>query len=100
MLPFTIQTPHEVSRAIGLRVRARRLERGLTQSAVARRSGVSLSSVKRFEQTGAASLLSLLRIAMVLDALADFEGLFPAPVVGSLDEAVAARKPRQRGGIK
>lgn len=83
-----------------MRARARRLERGFTQAAVAERSGVSLSSVKRFERTGGVSLISLLRIAMVLDALSDFEGLFPTPAASSLDEAIASPRPRQRGHIR
>lgn len=48
----------------------------LSQADLADRSGVSLGSIKRFEQTGKISFEALLTLAHVLDRLTDFEGLF------------------------
>jgi len=56
--------------------RQKRKEQGYSQKELARRSGVSLGSLQRFEQTGEISLRSLLNIAMVLDCLEDFTHLF------------------------
>ena len=50
-------------------IRALRLERGLTQRGLSERSGVPLSSLRKFEQTGAISLESFLKLAMSLDCL-------------------------------
>lgn len=49
--------------------RARRLNMGLTQAGLAQRSGVSLPSLRKFEQKGAISLESLLKLLMVLNGL-------------------------------
>ena len=46
-----------------------RLEKGLTQEGLSERSGVSLSSLRKFEQKGMLSLESFLKLAMVLGCL-------------------------------
>lgn len=48
----------------------------MTQIELAERSGVSLGSLKRFEQTGKISFESLLRLAHILGRLEEFEVLF------------------------
>ncbi len=50
-----------------------RKEKGLTQTELAERSGVSLGSLKRFETQGKVSLESLLKLVFVLGRLSDFE---------------------------
>lgn len=45
----------------------------ITQSELAKRSGVSLGSIKRFEITGQISLESLLKSSHVLNRLSDFD---------------------------
>jgi transcriptional regulator with XRE-family HTH domain len=86
------------------RFKAHRLALNLTQEGLAARSGVSWSSLKRFEHTGLIALDSLLKLALVLGCLGDFDGLC---VDGkddlaskSLDELLSERKPRQKGRIK
>ena len=76
--------------------RARRVARGLTQRALAERAGVSLGSLRRFEQTGAISLTALVEIAQVLDALEGFDGLFPAVEQGRLEDVLRPRQVRGR----
>ena len=72
----------------------------LPQQELARRSGVPLSTLKRFEREGLISLDALLRLATVLDCLEDFERLAAEPVANgpaiSLDALLEARKPRRR----
>ena len=58
------------------RVRARRKAHGLTQRRLSDRSGVSYSSLRRFETTGEISLGSLLRLAQTLGCLDDFNAIF------------------------
>ncbi len=50
-----------------------RKQAGLTQNELAKRSGVSLGSIKRFELTGQISLESLLKSVQVLNRISDFE---------------------------
>lgn len=62
----------------GVHERFRRARRAakMSQSVLAGRSGVSLGSIKRFEQTGEISLTSLLKLALALGYESDFNGLF------------------------
>jgi transcriptional regulator with XRE-family HTH domain len=48
----------------------------IPQAALAEKSGVSLGSLKRFEQTGQISLESLLILSHFFDRLTDFDTVF------------------------
>jgi hypothetical protein len=72
----------------------------LPQRKLAARSGVTWSSLKRFEREGLIALDSLLRLAMVLNCLDDFEKL-PSEnrfnhMPQSLDALLETQKPRRR----
>ena len=69
-------------------MRARRKEKKLTQVELSRLAGVSLGSLKRFEQTGNISLNSLIKIAFVLDCQEDFDSLFAKKGYSSLQEVI------------
>lgn len=90
----------EIGDRIAERFKARRLAMNLPQQELARRSGVPLSTLKRFEREGLISLDALLRLATVLDCIDDFERLAAEPVrtgaAVSLDALLEARKPRRR----
>lgn len=58
---------------IAAKHKALRKQKGLTQSELAERSGVSLGSLKRFELTGQISLESLLKLSQILNRINDFE---------------------------
>lgn len=68
------------------RLRTRRRSLGVSQKELAVRSGVSYASVRRFESLGEISLQSLMKIALALDCLEDFNGLFKAPAVTNLKD--------------
>jgi len=78
----------------------------LSQEGLAARSGVSWSSLKRFERTGLIALDSLLRIALVLDCLGDFDKLasdsLPLDENKTLDDILSQPQPktRKKGRIK
>ncbi len=69
----------------------------LSQQGLAERAGVSLGSLKRFERTGEIAFVSLLRLADVLEATAEFQQLFPPKEVRSLDDLLTQQPQRQRG---
>ncbi len=73
------------------RIKARRREGKMSQSALAERSGVSLGSIRRFETIGEISLTGLLRIALVLGYEDDFDKLFERKNYRSLDEIINAK---------
>lgn len=77
-----------VNNDIVKRMRARRKEKKLTQVELSRLAGVSLGSLKRFEQTGNISLNSLIKIAFVLDCKEDFDSLFAKKGYSSIQEVI------------
>lgn len=83
---FILKTPYEVSIKIAEKAKAAHKYMKLTQQQLSDKSGVSLGSLKRFERTGEISLSSLLKIALVLDSLKEFERLFDKPEYTSIEE--------------
>lgn len=68
-------TPSEVSLELAKRHKRIRKQLKFSQAELAERSGVSLGSLKRFENSGKISLESLLKLAHLLGKLKDFEDL-------------------------
>ena len=75
MLSFLEKTPFEMLEALKTKFRAKRKALKLTQKQLSIKSDVSLGSIKRFESSGQISLESLLKLALVLECLGDFEGV-------------------------
>lgn len=103
-MTIILKTPREVQREIAGRFKARRLAINLKQGELAARSGVTLSSLKRFEREGLIALDSLLSIALVLDCLDDFDSLAAdsqrVAVAQSLDTILTTPIPRRRATSK
>lgn len=85
---LNFKTPYEVSMEIAEKAKAKRKYMKLSQQKLAEKSGVSLGSLKRFERTGEISLSSLLKLALVLDSLKDFDVLFEKPEYASIEEVL------------
>jgi transcriptional regulator with XRE-family HTH domain len=68
--------PADVMHEVALKHRSLRKSKKMSQSELAERSGVSLGSIKRFEQSGQISFESLLKLAHVMDRLNDFDSIF------------------------
>ena len=98
---FSLETPESVSRTLATRIKELRLARGWKQATLAQRSGVSLASLRRFEESGRVSLQSLLDLAFALNRLDDFDAVFQGPRASSLAELEAGetRPKRKRGRI-
>jgi transcriptional regulator with XRE-family HTH domain len=75
--PF--KQPSQVELELSKRVAALRMQKGYTQAELVRRSGVSLGSLRCFEQTGKISLTNLLLISHLLGRITDFDDLL-API--------------------
>ena len=82
----------EIALEMASNVRARRRERKLTQAGLAKVSGVSLGSLKRFENSGEISLISLLRIAVVLECEEEFLSLFTIKYYSSIEDVINDRR--------
>jgi DNA-binding XRE family transcriptional regulator len=68
-------TPLEVSIALAEKHRTLRKRLKMSQEEIAERSGLSLGSLKRFENTGKISLDSLLKLMHLLGRLNEFDNL-------------------------
>ena len=66
-------TPLEVSKTLAEKHRSLRKRLKLSQEEMAERSGLSLGSLKRFENTGKISLDSLLKLMHLLGRLNEFD---------------------------
>lgn len=96
--PEIVPTPTEVARALGRRVESLRLARSWKRDTLAARSGVSASTIKRFERTGTITLDGLLRLCAALDRLTDFERTLEPPPAASLAELERSERPPPRRG--
>ena len=85
-----LRTVQEVQTGIAGRFKARRLAMNLTQSELAARSGVTFSSLKRFEREGLIALDSLLNLALVLNCLDDFDKLAAESPLNSATQSLDA----------
>ena len=88
---FTQTTPKEINRGIAKRVRSIRKRRKISQELLSEKSGVSLGSVKRFEQSGEISLLSLTKIAIALQMEDEMKTLFAEVPFLSIEEISHAK---------
>jgi transcriptional regulator with XRE-family HTH domain len=84
----TVPLPSDTASRLAQRLKGLRKSKKWTQAELARRSGVSLGSLKRFEQQGKISLENLLALAHVLDRLGDFTPVFAYDA----DRAAAERR--------
>jgi transcriptional regulator with XRE-family HTH domain len=98
-MSVNMMTPSEMQKAIASRARDLRLELNLSQQTLSEKSGVSYGSLKKFEQTGQISLESLLKLAVILGCMDDFNALFVPKRLEkalSLDDLIDDEK-RKRG---
>lgn len=99
MISIDLTTPQEMLQKIAEKAKTKRLALDLSQATLSARSGVSYGVLKKFERTGQISLESLLKLALVLKSMSDFNTLFapskPEEAL-SLDELIQEKK-RKRG---
>lgn len=74
MINLYQKTWTEINNDIAQKIVRLRKRKKITQKQLAARSGVSLGSLKRFEQNGEISLQSLTKIAIALDVENELEG--------------------------
>ena len=91
--------PIEIQKEIARKEKERRREKGITQEEMARRANLSLSSLRRslsslrrFEQTGEISFAALIRIGSVLDDEKAFLGLFAPQEFKTMKELLDAKR--------
>ena len=94
---YLTHNPATILRSLGGRIRERRIAARLQQARLAKRAGVSRNTVLRLENGENVGVEQLLRVAIALDAAAEFNDLFPKSETRSVDEILAGqRRPVQR----
>lgn len=80
-MKLTQQTTEDrILAELGERLAARRLERDLTQEALAARAGIGLRTLQRLEKgAAAAQLSSFVRVCQALDLIEALDRLIPSP---------------------
>ena len=88
MINLYQKTWTEINNNIAQKIVRLRKRKKITQKQLAVRSGVSLGSLKRFEQSGEISLQSLTKIAIALDVENELEDLFNNVPFASIEEVI------------
>lgn len=92
MINLTQRTYKEINIEIAKRMIAVRKRKKITQQELAKRSGVSFGSIRRFETTGEISLASLSKIAIALNAEDDMDQLFANVPLTSIEEVIHGQR--------
>ena len=77
---------------VAAREKALRKKRGYSQEQLATKAGVSLGSLRRFEQTGRIAFESLVSISFALGCQSELDGLFSKPAYSSIQEVIRDAK--------
>jgi transcriptional regulator with XRE-family HTH domain len=83
---LSMKTPSETAETLAQKAKVLRLLKGWKRATLAGRAGVTASSLKRFERTGKASVLLVLKVAHALGCLDQFDKLLQPPPARSLKE--------------
>ena len=82
--------------ALGRRLARHRLNRNLTQAALAAQAGVSTPTVQRIEQGHSSQASNLIRILRALGLLGNLDALVPEPPASPIQQARMRGRIRQR----
>ncbi len=88
MINLYQKTWTEINIEIANRMVRLRKRKKISQKELAAKSGVSLGSVKRFEQSGEISLQSFTKLAIALEVEGELESLFSEVPFGSIEEVI------------
>ena len=98
-MSISLYTPGEVAAGLAARMKQLRLARDWKRETLAERAGISAGTVRRFESSGQIGLDNLLKLALALGCLDQFEALFAPPAARSLAELEQrSEAPRRQRG--
>lgn len=92
MQKYVWETSEEITMMVSNHTKMLRKRLKISRQKLSEISGVSYGSVKRFEETGNISLLSLTKIAMALDAAGDIKNIFAEVPYKSIQEVINEQK--------
>ena len=86
--------------ALGRRLARHRLNRNLTQAALAAEAGVSALTVQRIERGHSLQAANLIRILRALGLLDNLDALVPEPAISPIQQARMRGRVRQRASSR
>ena len=92
----SILNPDELALAIGENVRRLRLQKNLSQAALAGQAGVSMTALRHLESGQGANLSTLIRVIRALDKQEWLQGLAPRVTINPLYMKAPAVRQRAR----
>ena len=92
MQKYIWETPEEITMIVSNHTKNLRKRLKISRRKLSEMSGVSYGSIKRFEETGNISLLSLTKIAMALDVSGDIKNIFAGVPYKSIQEVMHEQK--------
>ena len=93
-------SPHAALHALGRRLARHRLNRNLTQSALAAQAGVSTLTVQRIEQGHSSQAANLIKVLSALGLLENLVALVPEPAISPIQQARMRGRIRQRASSR
>ena len=88
MINLFQKTWEEINMEMASRMVKLRKRKKISQKVLAAKSGVSLGSLKRFEQQGEISLQSFTKLAIALEVEGELENLFTEVPFDSIEEVI------------
>lgn len=92
MNQYIWETPGDIIKQVAENAKRIRKRRKISRKQLSEQSGVSYSSIKRFEETGNISLISLTRIARALGVESDIKKIFSDVPYLSIQEVINEQK--------
>jgi len=100
IMTFAMLPSEDIAAELAVRLKSRRLAQNLTLEGLAKRSGVPLGTLKKFERTGQIALKSFIRLAVVMKDEAALEKLLLEQPFETLGEVLGSGSKPKRGRIK
>ncbi len=85
-MKYELKTTGEIASTLAKRLKELRLQKRWKRSTLAKKSGVTESSLRRFEQTARISLENFLKLMSALGRLDEMDELLHPPAVQSIDD--------------
>ena len=99
-MSYSLHTPEEISQTLAKRLKDLRLQKRWRRTTLAKRSNVTVASLKRFEQTGKVSMENFLKLVFALDRLDEMLTILQPAVANSIKELEQIeQKVPKRGSI-
>lgn len=97
MEEYIWETAEEINEKLAQRIKGIRKRKSISQEQLSQLSGVSFGSIKRFENTGKISLLSLTKLAIALNCADEIRELFTNVPYQSIEEVIHERNESTSG---